>query len=329
MKARQKKKQAKIAQAIDQTTHLAERLAVLEARLASAEVSRRAPDPVVIEPPVEEAPPPTGSVSWFDDRFYRIDINGRAEFFPSVTTVLGAAYPHQELERWRARLGYQQANQIMREAADKGTAIHNACHVYATGGLVHFQTHGAMRTREQLAALRELNNGNMAVLYDQEHMLHADRFARWLDAVKAEVRAAECTIYSLTHRIAGTLDLLVHIPGGTYMVNGSDPVKIPEGLYVVDIKTGNGVWDSHYIQIATYAAMLADDENAPVEVAGGIILHTGATTRSGIPGVATHMRTRVQMREDFSTFLHALHLFHAAAPTKPRIYELPTMLKRR
>ena len=321
-----KQQQKQSAATIDS---LLRRLSAMEARLASNEIARRSPDPVVVELDEEEGP--SGSVIWFDDRFYRVETDRGVVFYPSVTTVLGAAYPHQELERWRARLGYQQANQIMREAADKGSIIHQACHVYATGGLVHYQTHGNKRTREQLSALRELNNGNMIVIYDQEHMLHVHRFSLWLEAVKGKVLAAECTLASHTHQIAGTMDLLLEIPAGTYNINGSDPVKIQkDGLYIVDLKTGSGVWDSHYVQIAAYAAMLEEPSDMmPTRVDGGMILHTGASTRSGIPGVATHIRNRSMLDADFETFQHAFHLYHAAGAVRPRIYDIPTMLKRR
>jgi len=51
------------------------------------------------------------------------------EAYPSVTTVLGIL-GKKELMEWRKRVGEDKANQISRQAATRGTAVHKLCEDY-------------------------------------------------------------------------------------------------------------------------------------------------------------------------------------------------------
>jgi genome maintenance exonuclease 1 len=64
-------------------------------------------------------------------------VNGRRIYttpdgnkYPSITTVLGATSDKSGLDEWRARVGEEVANKIMREAADNGTAMHDMLECY-------------------------------------------------------------------------------------------------------------------------------------------------------------------------------------------------------
>lgn len=309
---------------------LERKIHALEMRLRSLEAPRHVPP--IVQTVETEAPDmtPSKAVAWFDDRFYRIPAESGPVFLPSVTTVLGVAYPHHALDEWRVRVGAAESRRVMRQAADRGTIVHDACAVYAMGGVVVYQSGQRRHSAEELEAIRQ-GYEHVAVLYDQEHMLMAHRFARWLDTLQASVQASELTVYSLKHGIAGTLDLVLDIPAGTYAVNGSTPVRIPGGAYVCDIKTGNNVYDSHYLQIAAYAQMWAEPSDAEPDRApldGGIVVHLNADTRSGIPGVATHVRTMSQMKDDWTLFRHVLKLYESTSQLKPKVFDLPTYLRR-
>lgn len=59
------------------------------------------------------------------------------EDVPSVTTVLDKTKPKESvesLERWRKRVGYQQAQQITTEAANRGTRMHSYLEHYVKTG---------------------------------------------------------------------------------------------------------------------------------------------------------------------------------------------------
>ncbi len=50
--------------------------------------------------------------------------------FASVTTVIGEKLPKDGLNAWRARIGEEEAEKVMNQAAHRGTAIHSICENY-------------------------------------------------------------------------------------------------------------------------------------------------------------------------------------------------------
>ena len=52
------------------------------------------------------------------------------EAYPSVTTVLGKSLDKSGLDRWRARVGEEEANRVSTQAANRGTAIHTLAERY-------------------------------------------------------------------------------------------------------------------------------------------------------------------------------------------------------
>ena len=54
----------------------------------------------------------------------RVYVTPDGESLPSVTTILGATKDMTALNEWRKRIGEENANQITREAAGVGTAMH-------------------------------------------------------------------------------------------------------------------------------------------------------------------------------------------------------------
>ena len=53
--------------------------------------------------------------------------------YPSVTSILSATKPAQDrqaLQKWRQRIGYQQAQKITTNAAKRGTSVHSAIKYY-------------------------------------------------------------------------------------------------------------------------------------------------------------------------------------------------------
>lgn len=50
--------------------------------------------------------------------------------FPSVTSVLGATKDQAGLDRWRDRVGHDVAEQIGKDAVERGTVMHRLCELY-------------------------------------------------------------------------------------------------------------------------------------------------------------------------------------------------------
>lgn len=297
---------------------------------------------------------PRGAVSWFDDRYYRIDmeqaVSGnfvivkesgqykvmdrdipifetreRHVFFPSSTTLLGA-YPKPRLTRWRGDIGNQAADYAMETAAEKGSSIHHACYTYANNGVVVYQSPVRVFTQAEIENFKRLYDGNVRVLYSQEQVLCVDRFVRWWNAVKPSLIGSEDTVVSFRHQYAGTCDYILRIEGGLYNINGSTPLRLEAGLYIVDLKSGKNIWDEHTLQLASYVKAFEEDGSVG-PFRGALIVHLAAQTRSGIPGVATTLVTREEIEHGFEDFLSVKKIWtRANADSKPRIYELPTLM---
>jgi hypothetical protein len=279
--------------------------------------------PVVIES--EKQTPIIKTIEWFDDRFYKVRLsNGEINYFPSVTTVLEVVNK-PFLAHWRGEIGNELADQKMNEAARKGTAVHHACTIIAQGGRVDWINTELPEEleREKILSQMKYYMGESFFVFrrTQEDWIHVVRFFQWWNALNPKLVYADRKLYSMKKHVAGTLDFAIEIKEGDYQVSGKDPVHLDGGIYIVDLKTGKEIHDSHYLQVGQYADMV------DVPIVGGMILHTNAQIRSGIEGVKTYVRTREQIVSDIKDFdaAHALWLRENAA-YKPKVMELPTSL---
>ena len=74
----------------------------------------------------------------------RVEVNGKRFYatpdgnkLPSVTTILDKTKPEEKkliLEQWRRRVGYEKAQQITTEAANRGTRMHTYLEHYVKNG---------------------------------------------------------------------------------------------------------------------------------------------------------------------------------------------------
>jgi hypothetical protein len=265
------------------------------------------------------------TVEWFDDRFYKVLMtNGDVEYFPSVTTVLQVVnMPF--IAHWRGDIGNELADQKMNEAARKGTAIHHACAVIAQGGRVDWINTEFSEDPEREKALAQmkyfLNDQFFVFRRTQEDWIHVVRFFKWWTVLNPKLIYSEHKVYSMKKKVAGTLDLAIEVKEGDYQISGKEPVHLAAGVYIVDLKTGKEIHDSHFMQVGQYADMIDQP------VVGAMILHTNAQIRTGIDGVKTYIRTREQILSDTKDFdsAHALWL-RENAEFKPKVLELPTSL---
>lgn len=169
---------------------------------------------------------------------------------PGVTTVLGKAIP-KHLEYWSAELvatfaadhpehfaavprtGMRDAAKSVfqsasRDAADRGTALH---------GLV------------------ERFNRREPIDVPPEHDAALANYERWFADFDVAPVYVEASVFSLTWRYAGTVDLIAYIEGGN-------------ALALIDLKTGNsGIWPETALQLGAYenAEWVQPAKGAPVE----------------------------------------------------------------
>ena len=164
-------------------------------------------------------------------RFYEAPDGNK---YPSITTVLGKQPGKQEgLQKWRERIGEEQARIVSGKAARRGTAFHNICEDYLNGV-------------EDITHHKEKNF--LAYCMFGEMKSHLD------DKIK-KVVLQEQTMYSPKYRVAGRCDFI-----GVYGYT----------LAVVDFKTTTTPkkeeWiEDYFIQCSAYASMYEEHTNGPIE----------------------------------------------------------------
>jgi len=265
-------------------------------------------------------------ISWFDDHFYEVTTkDGAVAFLPSVTTILSAIRKPQ-LERWRGEIGNREADLIMHESADRGSRIHYAWNILSNKGIVIFNPYFKPNyTDHEILALKEKYKNNVVILQKQDEMLALVRLKMWANVTNANFLFSEMIVYSLEKGYAGTLDNIAFIEKGNYEINGSKPLYLEGGNYLIDLKSGSAVYDEHYIQVSSYKE--AVEEMGLLNIAGALIVHTSAQTKKGIEGLATHLVTREEMDTNYKIFLNTFELWkYKNANSKPKVFDFPSMI---
>lgn len=167
--------------------------------------------------------------SYNNMRFYDCPDGNR---YPSITTCISKQKDKQEgLQKWRERVGEEQARIISRKAAQRGTAFHSMCEDYMMG-----------EPTEQ---------------HKQKHFLAYYMFQEmkpYLDNIN-EIVLQETTMYSPRFKVAGRCDLIGEYRGE---------------LAIVDYKTTTTMkkreWiDDYFVQCAAYASMFEEHTSYPVD----------------------------------------------------------------
>lgn len=265
-------------------------------------------------------------IDWFDEHYYKIfNKDGTEEFFPSVTTILQVS-PKPFLNRWRGELGNDEADRLKNEGAERGSNIHFACDILKQGGaVILMQGLKARYSDAEIADIKKLHNGLVALVWDQFEYLQVYRYWQLLKELSPKKIESERTVFSLKHRFAGTLDEKYLLDSGSYNINGSKPVKIEGGKYIADIKSSKTITDDNYNQLAAY--WVADEEMNGEQIDGALLIHTNAQTKSGIEGLSVKVISRPEMEEYFDQFLKLFEVWKIKpSPAHPKIFTMPNQL---
>lgn len=263
-------------------------------------------------------------IDYFDEHWYRLETENGIIFIPSVTTKLGITNK-PFLARWRGDIGNREADMRLFEAQMRGSRIHECFEILCNGGtIVYNPSRYPTYTTEEIAALRQ-SHAILGISTYQDEYLDILKLTEFMKIVKPEILACEMTVYSLENNDAGTLDGLYRIKGGKYLVNGSKPLDIQEGVYVVDLKTGSMVDKNAYRQTAAYAACVK--EMGIADPIGTIILHTQSKNRGGIEGLGVHLRNIEQMNADYLSYRIVSSLWDDEnKESAPRNFQFPSMI---
>ena len=164
-------------------------------------------------------------------RFYEAPDGNK---YPSITTVLGKQPGKQEgLQKWRERIGEEQARIVSGKAARRGTAFHNICEDYLNG--VEDITHHKEKNFLAYCMFGEMKS--------------------YLDDKIKKVVLQEQTMFSPKYKVAGRCDFI-----GVY----------GDTLAVVDFKTTTTPkkeeWiDDYFIQCTAYASMYEEHTGISID----------------------------------------------------------------
>lgn len=151
-------------------------------------------------------------------------------FYPSVTTVLSADKSKKEgIQKWRDRVGEEEANRVSHLATQRGTAVHYIMEDYILG--------------------QEPQTKPMPIHLDMARGLK-DFADRHID----NIRMVEGHLWSHEMRVAGTVDLVAEFDGE---------------LAIIDWKTSNwpkkrNHINNYFMQESAYAVMFEERTGIPV-----------------------------------------------------------------
>jgi len=149
-----------------------------------------------------------------DSRYYQR--NG--EYYPSITYILQYYPKGKHFEDWLKQVG-NNADYIVRKAAEEGTQTHELCEAYLNGEELNFLS----------------SSGDPK--YDINIWQMFLRFVEFWETFNPTLIETEIHLFSDELKVAGTCDLIV---------------EINDKLWVLDIKTSNHLHTTYDFQTAIY-----------------------------------------------------------------------------
>ena len=151
--------------------------------------------------------------------------------YPSVTTVLGADPKKKEgLQKWRKRVGEEEANKVSHVASQRGTAVHQIMEDYIL---------------DQKPITKPMPV-NLATAGDLKRMV---------DAYVGDVKLVEGQLFSHHLRTAGTVDLVAEWDGKMAIIDWKTSKWAKKRDYI----------NNYFMQEAAYAVMFEERTGIPVE----------------------------------------------------------------
>lgn len=157
------------------------------------------------------------------------------DFVPSVTWI-SSFYPKgYGFMKWLASTGWDEAEAIKQTAGDKGSKVHQAVADLVDGKTVGMQAEYLNPSTGQPEEL---------IVQEYECLL---AFKAWWAHAKPTLIWRDVVLWNETENYAGTADLLV---------------GAADGVWLIDVKTGQYVWPEHELQVSAYKHALPVDVDA-------------------------------------------------------------------
>lgn len=221
-------------------------------------------------------------LTFVDGRFYTDD---DGSYYPSATTILEAYPKPYQLMQWMKEMG-SKADEIRDNAGRRGSTVHQLTEDYDNGLECNL-------LGEDGRPKYSLEEWSMFERYVDFSKLHAP-----------EHILIEQTFVNGSLGFAGTLDRICRIDGK---------------VYVLDIKTSNGIYNSYWLQIAAYKELYTRGIKASSglpKVDGVAILWLNAKTRTygkngTIQGPGWQMVSKEDSDGDWDLFQSVQKLWNA------------------
>lgn len=191
-----------------------------------------------------------------NSRYYHNE--DRDWYYPSTTYILDCYPKGKRFDHWLKTKTKLEAEKIQQEAKDKGSKIHHAIYDLLNGEEVAFDQFYWTEGKRREEPLTE----------DEWDAIIS--FRKWFENTDVEILESEWTTYSRKHNFAGTVDSIAKVDGK---------------VTVLDWKTGNGIYDNYWLQVAAY--MRALRENGKYNPTQTAILRVGTRHKNGFEPLKT------------------------------------------
>ena len=271
-------------------------------------------------------------VEYFDSRYYKILYEQKKpkklieEYLPSVTEILNA-YPKDFLARWRGEVGNERADQIVRDALNLGSIVHFGAEVLARGGVVIYNPIANPIYKTTAIAKLEKKYKEVCVVRFPKEYIQLYRIWQLFKILKPTGVQSEQTVFSITHKYAGTTDLLCKIKEGEYMIAGATPLFLEGGIYVCDYKTGKYNSITYEMQLAAY--IKAIQESKPkLDIKGGLLIQPNSEKiKLGVPGLKVTLLGMTQVERRFIHFMNTYEVYKIEKPAPtPKEFSFPSLI---
>ena len=150
--------------------------------------------------------------------------------YPSVTTVTGLL-GLEDIKKWRARVGEDEANRISTKATKRGSRVHKLCEAY-------------------------LNNDLNNIEPDKYTLSDIDNFMTLMPTLDYidNIRMQETRLYSDYLRVAGTVDCIADFDGKLSVIDFKTATKPKKESYITN----------YFCQAAAYAIMYEERTGIPI-----------------------------------------------------------------
>lgn len=191
-----------------------------------------------------------------DERWYVKEITNPTtqlpefKYVPSVTWIAGFYPKGVEFYQWLAKHGWDESQQIKKEAGLKGDKVHQAISAILGGQEVRIDSEFLNKETGEMEELTLEECDAIKSFVDWRNDMAQDYIVEFLFWDK--------TIFSDKHNYGGSIDAGARI---TPKQEGKNPLKLSgPTVYIIDFKTSQQVWPSFGLQLSAYREPLSNGE---------------------------------------------------------------------